>query len=333
MHCYMAKDSHNHSDLANNTPQAVLRSFYQHEEEREAAHWESKGKQIVSTRATCPTVSFHNGPSGRVVEEKARCRELGEHPCLRNPGPEAYTVLCPPVACAVPAGWLKEPRFKNSPFEGERKVDNPTKLLKFSTECHPLAATYPYPEPVNKAALPEGESPEPVATQDSRSGTSNLATSQPSRPADEPADRRNPIRTADLNCQYFKFSTHPNHAFGSSGLGFRFMPGTQFARQPAQRQKPHSRLRGFRELREEIPEMSEKVYQDALEKAMAEATAAAAKAQALSQKAIAAPTQAETSAARKQAANSAAISNADAAGLQQSSSTAAILDAGPDSES
>jgi hypothetical protein len=185
---------------------------------------------------------------------------------------------------------------------------------------------------VNKAALPEGESPEPVATQDSRSGISNLATSQPSRPADEPADRRNPIRTADLNCQYFKFSTHPNHAFGSSGLGFRFMPGTQFARQPAQRQKPHSRLRGFRELREEIPEMSEKVYQDALEKAMAEATAAAAKAQALSQKAIAAPTQAETSAARKQAANSAAISNADAAGLQHSSSTAAILDAGPDRE-
>merc|ERR1719162_2158109 len=78
--------------LKHNTPQQVIRDFEANERLREAKHWDSKGKQISSVRATCPSISFHNGPAGRVVEEKARCREIGEHPCIRNPCPMTYDV-------------------------------------------------------------------------------------------------------------------------------------------------------------------------------------------------------------------------------------------------
>jgi hypothetical protein len=82
----------------------------------------------------------------------------------------------------------------------------------------------------------------------------------------------------DLNKQYFKFKHKPTWGFGSSGLGARFNPGTTFAKQPTR--KPHQRLQGFRELREAIPERSEKEYQEALENAIEGANVATAAAMA-----------------------------------------------------
>jgi len=73
----------------------------------------------------------------------------------------------------------------------------------------------------------------------------------------------------DLNQQFFKYSSPPSCGFGVSGLGFRFMPGTQFARKPPIR--TNGRLKGFRELREDIPELSEKEYQVSVERSLAEA--------------------------------------------------------------
>lgn len=266
--------------LANNTPQAVMRSFHGHEMEREAKHWEGTGKQITSLRATAPVVSFHSGPTGRVVEEKARCREIGEHPNLRNPGPERYDV--PPITpvCMVPKGWQKEPRFKNSLFGGESKD------AIYEVFCHPLCPTYPYPEPTpqQKSSLSEGmELTDPVPAAPPQEST---YAHSPREVYDE-ADRRNPIRTADLNAQYFKYKHKPTWGFGSSGIGFRFAKGTPFAKQPLI--KPHTRLRGFRELREAIPERSEKDYQEALTKALADAANAATVAAAAPQEAAAAP--------------------------------------------
>jgi len=219
-----------------------------------------------------------------VVEEKARCREIGEHPCLRNPGPERYDVEPIKPICMVPkdAKDKGEARFKNSPFEGERKVDNPseppkpdptkwlnpTKLLKFSTECHPLSSTYPYPEPQKPASAAEDAAQEAEAQKTPRHMQSTCAHPEP--------DRRKAIRTVDLNAQYFKFNSKPQFGFGSSGIGFRFSAGTEFRNKPSRRDLPHSRLRGFRELRESIPERSEQEYKDALEKALAEAAKAAA---------------------------------------------------------
>jgi len=261
--------------LANNTPQAVLRSFHAHESEREAKHLCGNGVQIVSTRTSFPSVSFHNGPSGRVVEEKSRCREIGEHPMLQNPCPQRYDIEPIQPSCMVPKGWLKEDRFKNSPFAvGEKSADNPTANIKFSTECHPMSSTYPYPEPTPRKA--SASSPVEVDFGDPLLASNSLQEASPVKPlalVDESLDRKNPIRTVDLNIQHFKYRTKPTWGFGSSGLGYRFNSGTAFSKKPDI--KTHSRLQGFRELRENIPERSEKEYQEALDRALAEATAAA----------------------------------------------------------
>lgn len=248
--------------LANNTPQAVLRSFHEHERERELKHWDSKGKQVTSVRPTCPAVSFHNGPSGRVVEEKARCREIGEHPCIQNPGPERYDVQ--KDATAFMCTFQTEPRFKNGLFGGQTESAH-SKLLKFSTECHPLSPTYPYQEA------------QPIKSENDASTLASHSQSQYMHPRElhDESDRRNAIRGVDLNSQYFKFKHKPTWGFGSSGLGFRFMPGTQFSRKPDQRNQPHSRLRTFRDLREAIDEKPEEEYRVALDKALSEAATAA----------------------------------------------------------
>lgn len=235
--------------------------------------WGHHGASASSTAANqAPTsaVSFHNGPSGRLVEEKGRCREIGEHPCLRNPGPTCYDIPVQKDPCMVPNGWMKEPRFKNSPFAGEQQIDNPTKLLKLSTECHPLSRTYPYPEP---STCNSGH--EAVAVQETTAAEKQPNYMRPSAQNDleDLSDRRNPIRTVDLNQQHFKYKSKPTWGFGSSGLGFRFAAGTPFSKQP--QIKPNTRLRGFRELREAMPERTEKECQDVLERAMTEAAEAA----------------------------------------------------------
>jgi len=264
--------------LANSTPHAVLRSFQQHEREREAKHWDSKGKQVVSSRATCPSHSFHNGPSGRVIEERGRCREITEHPMIKNPGPQEYEVDPIQSICLVPKGGTTERRFRGGPFDtGEVDATvNPTKLIKFSTEAHPFSQVYPYadtkpsqrrtPTETDVADAPLQETSQSVAeqTQELPRGAQEL---------DEDANRKNPIRTTDLNQQYFKYKQKPTHGFGSSGLGFRFRAGAQFAKVPAL--IPHKRLRGFRERRDlETQDRSEKHYQAALEAALAQASAA-----------------------------------------------------------
>jgi hypothetical protein len=176
----------------------------------------------------------------------------------------------------VPKGFLKEARFKNGPF-AMQEADAPTKLIKLSTEAHPLSETYPYAEPPAQQGSPaDSEVAEvPAATQEPSSPT---LMSHGSPPVDwqrhQELSRRNPIRTADLNCQHFKYPTKPTWGFGSSGLGFRFNPGTTFSKKPLI--APHERLRGFRELRDAVPTKSEKEYQAALEHALAEAAAAAA---------------------------------------------------------
>lgn len=304
------RDSHKPVLLANSTPHAVLRSFQQHEREREAKHWDSKGKQVVSSRATCPSFSFHNGPSGRVLEEKGRCREIGEHPMTRNPGPQEYDVDPIQPVCMVPKGMTTERRFRGGPFDTD-EVDatvNPTKLIKFSTEAHPFSLVYPYAD--TKPSQVNGRTPDPdfVDAPLQENSLQSVAAEPVLRiipqEASEDADRKNPIRTADLNCLYFKYKQKPTFGFGSSGLGFRFRPGSQFARKPAV--APHQRLRGFRERRDletqdttRLPWRSyqdssplEKHYQAALQKALdqaSEAQAAAAAAASAASEATPAP--------------------------------------------
>jgi hypothetical protein len=270
------------------TPHAVIRSAREHERQRELKHWATTGgKQVVSNRATEPAVSFHNGPSGRVVEERGRCREIGEHPCVRNPGPENYTIEADKVTCMVPSGWNHEKRFKHSAFSGEQGYIG---LIKHSTDAHPYSPAYPYEVIPPRSKTSETPAAQPkmrssVSAQTTSSGTELLAPEQGSpqddnsvanasylHPLKDPSDeanRRNPIRTADLNCQYFKYQTKPTWGFGSSGLGYRFKQGTAFSRQAPVRTS--SRLRGFRDLRDEIPEISEKEWQVALDKALADA--------------------------------------------------------------
>jgi hypothetical protein len=247
------------------TPQAVIKSAADHARQRELKLLDTKGPQVMSNRATVPAISFHNGPTGRVVEEKARCRELGEHPCLRNPGPENYKIEPQKPVCMVPHGWSYEARFKNSAFAPQGQG-----IIKFSTEAHPFSPAYPY------------EAPKPMLTRQTSDNSANADNHVVAQAAEDElvtvssrdqtvdnGNRRNPIRTADLNCQYFKYKEKPRWGFGSSGLGYRFMPGTAFSRQAPVRTS--SRLRGFRDLREELPEMMEKDYQAVLEKTLAEA--------------------------------------------------------------
>lgn len=266
--------------LANSTPHAVIKSFQLHEREREAKHWDSKGKQVVSSRATRPSFSFHNGPSGRVTEEKGRCREIAEHPMIKNPGPQEYVVDPIKANCLVPRGGTTERRFRGGPFDtGE--VDaavNPTKLIKFSTEAHPFSSVYPYadtkpsqrrsPTETDVADAPLQES----SVADERVQAQELPPS--AHIPSEDADRKNPIRTTDLNAQYFKYKQKPTFGFGSSGLGFRFRPGFQCSKKPAL--IPHQRMRGFRERRElEHPHpTAEKHYQVALDEALKKASEA-----------------------------------------------------------
>jgi hypothetical protein len=199
-----------------------------------------------------------------MLEEKGRCREIVEHPSAGNPSPDEYDFNRIQPVCMVPKGWMKEPRFKNSPFEGERVVDNPTKLLITSTLCDPLSSTYPYPEPRKDppvAPVAEGEEVPP---------SQEAGQSHPSFRPGDPVDRRNGIRNVDMNAQYFKYKEKPTWGFGSSGVGFRFNPGTAFARQPAAKNQPHQRLRGFRELRDSIQPKSEEDYEKLLQSAREE---------------------------------------------------------------
>jgi hypothetical protein len=179
----------------------------------------------------------------------------------------------------VPRGWSHQKRFKNS-----LTAQQENSLIKHSTDAHPFSPAYPYAacDTTSKATgssarvgsdaaeSPPGEpAVAPVAAEDD-GAKEKVGKIEPPRDIGDETNRKNPIRTADLNCQYFKYSSKPQWGFGSSGLGYRFTPGTAFSRHP--HVKTSSRLRGFRERREEIPEASEKEYQDALAKALAEAT-------------------------------------------------------------
>mmetsp|Transcript_138164 Transcript_138164/g.240342 ORF Transcript_138164/g.240342 Transcript_138164/m.240342 type:complete len:334 (-) Transcript_138164:27-1028(-) len=223
----------------------------------------SMGHQMNSLRTTQPIISFQ-GPSGRVVPDKVRCREIGEHPGIKNPGPEAYTIEPQWLPCSVPVNWGSERRFRTGPL-----ATNGKEMVKHSTHAHPFSPTYPYEEP--QKVPPPVEKEEEEAGEEKSQDYRNL---QPIKDPSEEHIRRNPNKYTDLNAQYYKYHNKPRWGFGSSGLGYRFLPNTKFSRRAPVRTT--GRISTFEDRREEIT-ISEVVA--ATEAAEKTAAAAAAKIQ------------------------------------------------------
>lgn len=141
-----------------------------------------------------------------------------------------------------------------------------------------------------------------------------LSQTEPTRPAyldplrdlSAGANLRDPIRTADLNAQHFKYSSKPVWGFGSAGIGYRYKYDSDLSKSTqkhARLSMPHAQHRGrarhFRDRRDmEVKEMSEKEWLMDLEKTLAQETdAAQAQAQAAAAASASSPIQSTPAAA------------------------------------
>merc|ERR1712232_262921 len=135
----------------------------------------------------------------------------------------------------IPSGFYQERRFKSSAFAMEETGFHAK--IKYSTGAHPLSPAYPYeavpPSPRADSELQQIQQVQRGSVGQSSSGASGghaeahagdlddsvgsgnkPAYMAPLKDPSEEANRRNPIRTADLNYQYFKYRKRPKWGFG-----------------------------------------------------------------------------------------------------------------------
>lgn len=276
-------------DVAKSRPPKVVRTAQEIVDSVEAKrhschmkHLEGLGRQIASSRATAPSISF--GGSETVPRE--RCIEIVQHPNTKNPGPLDYRIPEERAPSIILKGWSDEERFQGEKLTLERTGANIIREC-YSTQASPFSSTYPYNdvkpgsgnvESVSEAlegsgsadhqseqpaassaaaAPPSPPSPTSPRAAKSQVGIAATAASATSGPAfmrlvreQESAVRRKANVLPDHNALYFKQNVPPAWAFGCSGLGHRFRVGTQFSRPPAV--PTNSRQKLFRALRDEV---------------------------------------------------------------------------------
>lgn len=237
--------------------------------ERESAHWRSYGKQVSSTRSTNPAWPMD---SKTRVRQDARAREITEHPMVSNPPP-----MDRPAdswgPCIVLKGWGQEKRWYDDPPENGA---HPVPLqIRHSTHASPFSQTYPYEELAKRPGLEQLQqsqqleleslvtspaSPSAQAQQQQQQAEPlSPARPQMAAPPGHPKPnamtprppQKPPQQQPDYNVLHLKYKNRASWSFGSSGLGSRFRPGTQFSRK--QQVATTSRLVGFRELRDQLP--------------------------------------------------------------------------------